>query len=182
MFSGKTEELLRRVTRLTYSQSSFHLFKPKVDIRYSKSDVVTHNGIKLLAKPVSRASEILEHWIKYPTQVVAIDEGQFFDPTEAVSLSHVARQLSIRGVRVIIAGLDMDSNGNPFGLMPELMAIADEVTKLKACCAVCGNDASMSLHRSTQSSPVELGGAETYEARCLEHWLEARSAKPKNNP
>jgi thymidine kinase len=179
MFSGKTEELLRRLKRLNYSKTTFLLFKPSLDIRYSETDVVTHEGLSLLARPVSGALEILEYWMTKPSNVVAIDEAQFFDRGEKTSLLEVTRQLSFRGVRVIIAGLDMNAEGAPFGLMPELMAIANEVIKLKACCAICGADASMSLHLRKQSSNIELGGSESYEARCLEHWLEGRAEQEK---
>jgi thymidine kinase len=180
MFSGKTEELLRRVKRLDYSKASFLLFKPSVDTRDSADSVVSRQGARILARPVNSAAEVLEAWLRAPARVVAIDEAQFFDRRERPSLVRVAQQLAGRGARVIVAGLDMNAAGEPFGLMPELMAVADEVTKLKACCAVCGEDAGMSFRRSDpELAGVDIGGEDKYEARCLAHWHEGQAAKAK---
>lgn len=175
MFAGKSDELLRRLSRLKYAKKTFSLFKPSIDIRYSTDNVVTHTGTKLLARPVSSAARIIEYWLKNPTEVVAIDEAQFFNSSDSMNIVDVSKELAFRGVRVILAGLDMDANGNPFGLMPELMAIADEVLKLKACCAVCGADANLSYHKTQQENLVELGGEDKYEARCLEHWKKSKT-------
>jgi thymidine kinase len=170
MFAGKSDELLRRINRLKYSKKSASLFKPALDTRYSVMSVVTHAGTNHKAIPVSKAKDILEEWSKNPTNVVAIDEAQFFSSFESPSLVEVCKSLASKGVRVILAGLDMDSFGKGFGSMPELMSIADDVVKLKACCSVCGEDANMTFHKSHQASLVELGGSETYEARCRIHW------------
>ena len=177
MFAGKSDELLRRLSRLKFAKKTFSLFKPAVDVRYSKDCVVTHSGTKLLARPISTPSKILEYWLKNQTDVIAIDEAQFFDRFDSPSLVEVCRDLSFRGVRIILAGLDMDASGNPFGLMPELMSVADEVIKLKACCSVCGADASMTLHKNHQVALVELGGADKYEPRCRAHWKNENSTK-----
>ena len=173
MFAGKSDELLRRVNRLKYTKKTYSLFKPSVDTRYSVTSVVTHTGESLHAIPVQGAAQIIEQWSLNKTDVVAIDEAQFFKTSESPSLVDVCHALASSGVQVIIAGLDMDAHGKSFGLMPDILAAADEITKLKACCAVCGDDANMTLHRSRQVNLVELGGSETYEARCRAHWEEA---------
>ena len=161
MFSGKTEELLRRMKRARIAKLQTDLFKPDIDTRYDDSRVVSHNNQKGAATPVGTAKEILE-MIDYRVEVVGIDEAQFFDE----SLIEICNQLADRGVRVILAGLDMDFAGRPFGPMPHLLAIADAVTKLHAICTQCGDDACRSYRLSNQKDVVAIGANDTYEARC----------------
>lgn len=170
MFAGKTDELLRRLRRLKFANKKYTIFKPKLDNRFAESEVVTHEGARLKGVPVDQPIEILEHVKKHPVHVVAIDEAQFFSRNDEQNLVKVVRQLSKMGIRVIVSGLDMDYFGDPFGIMPDIMAIADEVTKLKASCSVCGEDASMSKSKLQFASIVELGGEDKYEPRCLLHW------------
>ncbi len=160
MFSGKTEELLRRIRRVEIARQPAKIFKPKMDIRYAKAEVVSHNQTAMQAIPVRVSGEILEQ--AKGCQVIGIDEAQFFD----TELPSVVNQLAHQGIRVIISGLDMDFEGKPFGVMPELMAIADFVTKVKAVCTRCGSPASFSfrLHQSEQQ--VLLGEKESYEPLC----------------
>lgn len=178
MFSGKTEELIRRVKRLKYSNTDHLVFKPKIDTRYSDFSIVTHDRVSLTSHTVDSAEEILEMCENNSqVKVIAIDEAQFFlreDPAGR-NLLQVCQELLSRGYRIIINGLDMDYMGRPFGLMPDLMAIANSVSKLKSVCSVCGGDADMTYHTNkTDDSVVELGSNDKYQARCLEHWLESR--------
>jgi thymidine kinase len=167
MFSGKTEELIRRVRRARIAQQAVQVFKPALDDRYHAEQVSSHNGIQWEAVPVSSAHEIPEQ-LDPETTVVAVDEAQFFD----WEISNVCGALADHGLRVIVAGLDMDFRGEPFGPMPLLMAEAEEVTKLQAICVVCGAPASRTQrlidgHPAAYDEPVILvGGSESYEARC----------------
>jgi thymidine kinase len=161
MFSGKTEELMRRVKRAQYGRLKVQVFKPKIDTRYSEDHVQSHDANKILSIPVSTAREILER-VEDNTRVVGIDEVQFFDE----SVIEVCNKLAYRGVRVICAGLDMDFRGQPFGPMPKLLAVAESVTKLQAVCVVCGMPASRSQKVSGDTSVVAVGAKEMYEARC----------------
>lgn len=169
MFSGKTEELLRRVKRAQIARQKVQVFKPVIDNRYSVDHVQSHNANRVPSRPVENAREILEH-VEDNTRVVGIDEAQFFDET----VIDVAQKLAYRGVRVIIAGLDMDFRGQPFGPMPKLLAIAEDVTKLSAVCVVCGNPASRSQRiavpadapQGAEAERIIVGAAEMYEARC----------------
>ncbi len=167
MFSGKTEELIRRVRRARIARQKVQVFKPVLDNRYHVEKVSSHNGLHWEAVPVGNAQEILER-LEPDTTVVAVDEAQFFD----WRLSEVCSELARRGLRVILAGLDMDFRGEPFGPMPLLMAEAEEVTKLQAICVVCGAPASRTQrlingHPAAYDDPVILvGGSESYEARC----------------
>lgn len=170
MFSGKSEELIRRVRRAQFAKQNIVVFKPKIDNRYSEEAVVSHNGSTTVAVPISNSSEIFEY-VKPDVEVVAIDEVQFFDP-EIVA---VVQNLANSGYRVICAGLDQDFRGEPFGRMPELMAIAELVTKLQAVCAVCGSPASRT-QRLIDGSPASyddpiilVGASESYEPRCRHH-------------
>lgn len=165
MFSGKSEELLRRLNRATIAKRKFQLFKPTIDDRYSKDEVVSHSGQKMVCVPLSKANQILE-FVEHDTQIVAIDEAQFYDS----SLIPTVLELTRRGKRVICAGLDMDSNGMPFGPMPQLLAMAEEVVKLTAVCEVCGEPATHTYRKSNQNSQVLVGAVDHYEARCREHW------------
>ena len=169
MFSGKSEELLRRLKRASIAKRPFQLFKPATDTRYSENEVVSHSGQKLECTPTSNPYDIIQN-IKKGTTIVAIDEAQFFDD----SIVTVALQLTELGIRVITAGLDMDSRGTPFGSMPQLLAVAEDVTKLTAVCEACGEAATHSYRRDgCGTSQVLLGEKETYEARCREHWSPA---------
>lgn len=161
MFSGKTEELLRRIRRARFARQSVQLFKPRVDDRYDAVKVVSHEGVSADALPVASAAELLQRALP-GVAVVGIDEVQFFD--EAVV--GAAQTLADRGVRVIVAGLDQDYLGRPFGPMPQLMAIAEYVTKLHAVCARCGVHASRSQRLVAQEGQLFVGGAAAYEARC----------------
>lgn len=170
MFSGKTEELIRRLRRARIARQAVQVFKPIIDNRYSVEKVKSHAGSEFEATPVAHAAEILS-LIKTETTVVALDEAQFFDS----EVSALCRTLADRGVRVIIAGLDQDFRGEPFGPMPQLLALAEHVDKLHAICAVCGDEASRTQRLingepARYSDPVVVVGAsELYEARCREH-------------
>jgi thymidine kinase len=170
MFAGKSDELLRRIGRLKYSKMSFMLFKPQIDSRYSSDKVVTHKGQSVSAISVNDAHEIIDQWLVAKTDVVAIDEAQFFSPNDRINLVDAVKLLTGHGCRIIMSGLDLDARGNAFGLMPALMAIADEVVKLKACCSVCGADAPRTVSKAVQTSVIDVGGVEKYEARCLIHF------------
>ncbi|MCS6835071.1 MAG: thymidine kinase [Anaerolineae bacterium] len=175
MFSGKTEELIRRIRRASIAHQTVQVFKPCLDDRYGIENVTSHNGQKTEAQPVSQAADILQA-LKPETTVVAIDEAQFFDH----EIVQVAQKLAYSGLRVIIAGLDMDFRGEPFGAMPHLLCIAEEVTKLQAICVICGNLAShtqrlVNHQPAHYNDPVILVGAlESYEARCRQHHIVLR--------
>jgi thymidine kinase len=160
MFSGKTEELIRRLNRAALARQQVEIFKPMVDNRYHEEDVVSHNQNSIRSTPVTIPQEILLHVSR--GEVVGIDEAQFFDE----SIVEVCQNLANRGIRVIVAGLDMDYLGKPFGPMPDLMAIAEFVTKVHAICMKCGSVASHSYRLADSDSKVLLGAATTYEARC----------------
>ena len=161
MFSGKTEELLRRVKRAKLARQPVQLFKPRVDDRYDAVKVVSHEGMNADAMPVSNADELMERTLA-ETAVVGIDEVQFFDPR----IVQVAQALADLGVRVIAAGLDQDYRGEPFGPLAPLLAIAEYVTKLHAVCAQCGAHASRSQRLVASEGQLFVGGAAAYEARC----------------
>jgi len=170
MFSGKTEELIRRLVRAEIAQQKVQVFKPKLDNRYQANKVSSHSGTYFEATVVENAAEIIKH-IKADTNVVAIDEVQFFDWTVA----ELCEKLANEGRRVILAGLDMDFRGEPFGPMPLLMAQAEGVDKLQAICMVCGSPASRT-QRLIDGRPahyndpvIMVGASEVYEARCREH-------------
>jgi thymidine kinase len=170
MFSGKTDELIRRLIRATIAKQKVQVFKPAIDIRYAVEKVASHTGSTFDAIPVEKAAEIRSKLDK-DTTVVGIDEAQFFD-AEVVT---IAQELAARGVRVLVAGLDTDFRGEPFGSMPVLMSEAEDVTKLHAICMVCGDDASRT-QRLVNGSParyddpvVIVGASELYEARCRLH-------------
>lgn len=165
MFSGKTEELIRRVKRAQIAKQRVQIFKPALDTRYSDEDVVSHSSLTIKAEPVENAVEILVR-LKDSTRVVAIDEIQFFD--EAIIT--VVTKLAARGCRVICAGLDLDYKAQPFGPIPQLLAIADEVTKIHAICTVCGAPAVRSQRLGRSKDQVLLGEKDAYEARCRGHY------------
>lgn len=160
MFSGKTEELLRRIRRATIANKSVKIFKPTIDKRYHETKVTSHDKNALTAITTNHSSEIIS--LAGDTEVVAIDEAQFFDE----QLPDVCEQLALRGSRVIIAGLDMDFKGQPFGPMPQLLAISEYITKLHAICVVCGNIASRSYRKVASKDTVVIGEMEAYEPRC----------------
>ena len=176
MFSGKTEELIRRLKRAKIAKLKVEIFKPGVDTRYSEEDVVSHNATALHSIPVESASEIL--FYANDVDVVGIDEAQFLDD----ELPNVCQQLANQGVRVIIAGLDMDFMGNPFGPMPKLMAIAEDVTKVHAICVRCGSPAQFSHRTIAGDKLVVLGETESYEPLCRACYLKAREEKSLSSP
>jgi len=161
MFSGKTEELIRRVKRALYGRQKVQAFKPRIDDRYDPTQIVSHGAIAIEAVPVAN-SESLMRRVEDGTQVVAIDEAQFFDR----GIVEVCNELANQGRRVILAGLDQDYLGRPFPPMPDLMAIAEEVTKVRAVCTVCGGAASRSQRIIHEGATVLVGGSDCYEARC----------------
>jgi thymidine kinase len=170
MFSGKTDELIRRLVRATIAKQKVQVFKPAIDIRYAVEKVTSHAGTNYDAIPVQTSADI-ESKLDEKTTVVGIDEAQFFD----AGIVDVARVLADRGIRVLVAGLDTDFRGEPFGAMPIFMAIAEHVTKLHAICMVCGDEASRT-QRLVNGQParyddpvVIVGASELYEARCRRH-------------
>ena len=165
MFSGKTEELIRRVKRSQIARQKVQIFKPSIDNRYHETEVVSHSSLSIEATPVNTSVEILQK-VFDSTRVVAIDEVQFFDSNIALVVEKLAR----RGIRVILAGLDQDYMGKPFGPMADLLAIADRVDKIHAICTVCGSPASKTYRKDpANSSQVLVGETDLYEARCRAH-------------
>lgn len=165
MFSGKTEELIRRVKRAQIARQKVQIFKPAIDNRYHETEVVSHSSLSIEATPVNSSIEILQK-VFDSTRVVAIDEVQFFDE----NISIVVEKLARRGVRVIMAGLDQDFKGMPFGPMASLLAIADSVNKIHAICTVCGAPATKTFRKNPKvSEQVLVGETDLYEARCRAH-------------
>lgn len=161
MFSGKTEELIRRLKRAQIARLRVEIFKPKTDIRYDETAVVSHNQNAIPSNPIDHSSSMLL-LITDNVDVVGVDEAQFFDD----ELPHVCNTLANRGIRVIVAGLDMDFKGVPFGPMPALMAMAESVTKVQAVCVQCGNPALYSYRLVPDGAKILLGEKESYEPRC----------------
>ena len=176
MFSGKTEELIRRINRAKFANQKVEIFKPAVDVRFDEVEVVSHNQNVLEATPVDSAYNILI--LAGEAQVVGIDEAQFFDE----GIVDVANQLANQGKRVIIAGLDMDFKGRPFGPMPYLMATAEYVTKVHAICVKTGNLAHYSHRKIKSDKLVELGEKEEYEPLSRRAFWEERKKDSKENP
>ena len=160
MFSGKTEELIRRLKRVKIANLKAEIFKPAIDVRYDEVKIVSHDTNSVHSTPVQNANSIL--LMAQDVDVVGIDEAQFFDEEIAI----VCEQLALRGVRVIVAGLDMDYMGKPFGQMPNLLAVADYITKLHAICVRCGNIANISYRKTADAGQVLLGEKDIYEPRC----------------
>lgn len=160
MFSGKTEELIRRLKRAKIARQTVEIFKPDIDVRYSKSDVVSHDENSIQSTPVGNSANIL--LLSGNVDVIGIDEAQFFDK----GLVEVVIKLANMGIRVIVAGLDMDFKGIPFGPIPELMAVADHITKVHAICVKCGNIAQFSHRLSSKEQTVLLGEKDVYEPLC----------------
>ena len=160
MFSGKTEELIRRLKRVNIANQKSKIFKPVIDTRYHQSKIVSHDTNFIQSTPVENAKKILE--LSNEVDVVGIDEAQFFDE----SITEVCETLALKGIRVIVAGLDMDYKGVPFGQMPNLLAVADYITKLHAICMKCGNIANVSYRKTANESQILLGEKDIYEPRC----------------
>jgi thymidine kinase len=177
MFSGKTEELIRRLKRAKFAKQRIEIFKPSIDVRYSESDVVSHDSHSISCTVVDSSASIL--LCSSETDVIGIDEAQFLDK----GLAEVCIQLANSGVRVIIAGLDMDYKGIPFGPMPDLCAVADEVTKVHAVCVRCGDLAAFSHRTVANEKRVLLGETSEYEPLCRTCYLEAleEDKKKKQN-
>ena len=173
MFSGKTEELIRRLRRAQFANQKIALFKPTVDNRYSDVEVVSHDFHKLTSTPIKDPADMLK--IGPEVKVVGVDEAQFFDG----SLVEVCQTLANRGVRVIVAGLDMDYLGQPFGPMPRLMAVAEDVQKVHAICVKCGALATFSHRLSKSQDLVLLGEKDIYEPLCRDCFNAARAAEEK---
>jgi len=166
MFSGKTEELIRRLRRVKIANQTLQIFKPVTDKRYHELDIVSHDEKAIGSTPVSQARDIFSY--SEHCDVIGIDEAQFFDD----ELSTVCDQLALKGRRIIVAGLDMDYLGNPFGPMPGLLAKADFITKLHAICPVCGYIANYSFRKTMDKGQVLLGEKEVYEPRCRKCFFE----------
>ncbi|RPH35261.1 thymidine kinase [bacterium] len=169
MFSGKTEELIRRIRRAQIARQKVAIFKPKIDTRYSNDHIVSHSDAKLLSTVVECSDEILAK--AQDAQVVGIDEGQFFD----LRIVEVAEELANKGKRVIIAGLDQDYRGKPFEPMPQLLAVAEYITKTLAICVVCGNPADRTQRTTPGQERVLVGAKESYEARCRHCFIPPKS-------
>ena len=160
MFSGKTEELIRRLKRAKFANKKVEIFKPQLDTRYDIENIVSHDANKIQSTPISNSQNIL--LLAEGVEVVGIDEAQFFDQ----ELPQVCEKLALKGVRVIVAGLDMDFRGKPFGPVPDLMAMAEYVTKLNAICMKCGNLATHSYRLGSEDARVLIGEKDRYEPRC----------------
>ncbi len=160
MFSGKTEELIRRLRRVKIANLKVEIFKPAIDVRYDEVKIVSHDATAIHSTPIDNSQKIL--LLASDVDVIGIDEAQFFDE----EIANVCDELAFRGIRVIVAGLDMDYLGNPFGQMPFIMAKADYVTKLHAICMQCGNMANYSYRKIPNDDQVMLGATDVYEPRC----------------
>ncbi len=161
MFSGKTEELIRRIRRAEYARQPVLVFKPALDNRYDVNDIVSHSRMRAPSIPINEPQEVFDY-LKEDTKIIAIDEAQFFDP----SIVDVCNKLADRGFRVIVAGLDQDYTGKPFASMPQLLAVAEYVTKILAICVKCGNPANRTQRTVCQDEQILVGSTEAYEARC----------------
>ncbi len=160
MFSGKTEELIRRLKRAKFANQRVEIFKPRIDTRYDQNKVVSHDENFILSTPLEDSSRLLQ--LSEGVNVVGIDEAQFFD----MSLPENCQKLALRGIRVIVAGLDMDYRGKPFGPMPAMLAVAEYITKVHAICSHCGNLATHSYRLTADAETVVLGEKDIYEPRC----------------
>jgi thymidine kinase len=169
MFSGKTEELIRRLKRAQFAKQKVEIYKPQIDTRYHEEKVVSHSGLEIMSTPVPASANIL--LLANDVDVVGIDEAQFFD----MELVNVCKQLADSGVRVIIAGLDMDFKGNPFGPMPDLLACAEYVTKVHAICMECGSLAHISHRKTADTNLVLVGETDSYEPLCRDCYNTANS-------
>ncbi|OFZ29164.1 MAG: thymidine kinase [Bdellovibrionales bacterium RIFCSPHIGHO2_01_FULL_40_29] len=165
MYSGKTEELIKRVRRSEFAKLKTQVFKPKLDNRYHETKVASHDQNQIQAIPLEHITDVWD-FLNHDTQVIGFDEGQFF----TFELVQVCRDLAARGLRVIVAGLDMDWKGQPFEPIPTLMAIAEDVSKPRAICTTCGNLASYTQKLRGSGSQIEIGSQDNYEARCRLHF------------
>ena len=165
MFSGKTEELIRRLKRVKIANLKVEIFKPAIDVRYDEVKIISHDENAILSTPIDNSQTIL--LLAQDVDVVGIDEAQFFDE----EICNVCEQLALRGTRVIVAGLDMDYLGKPFGQMPNLLAIADYITKLHAICVDCGSIAHYSFRKGASQSQVLLGEKDEYIPLCRKHYF-----------
>jgi thymidine kinase len=165
MFSGKTEELIRRLKRAMIANLKVKIFKPSMDVRFDEAKIVSHDTNSIISTPIDHSGQILE--LAGDADVVALDEAQFFDD----AIIEICDELAVRGIRVIVAGLDMDYLGKPFGPMPCLMAKADYVTKLHAICVQCGHIANYSYRKIQNQEKIMLGEKDVYEPRCRRCYL-----------
>jgi thymidine kinase len=169
MFSGKTEELIRRLKRAKIANLKVEIFKPSIDIRYHHENIVSHDEKAILSTPIDNSQTIL--LLANEVDVIGIDEAQFFD----AEIANVCEQLAVRGIRVIVAGLDMDYTGKPFGQMPNLLAIADYITKVHAICMHCGDLANHSFRTIEDEALIVLGEKESYIPLCRSCYVKASS-------
>jgi thymidine kinase len=174
MYSGKTEELIRRLRRAQIARQRVEIFKPAIDNRYSQDHIVSHSELRIPSRLIRSARDVLRH--AHEAQVIGIDEGQFLGP----ELVKVCERLARRGKRVIVAGLDQDYAGRPFEPMPQLLAVAEYITKTLAICVVCGNPAHRTYRKKRRPGRVVVGGEDLYEARCRRcHELGRRAEAPR---
>jgi thymidine kinase len=176
MYSGKTEELIRRLRRAQIARQRVEIFKPAIDDRYARDAIVSHSELRIPSRSVKNAKEILKH--AHEAQVIGIDEGQFL----GAGLVDVCEKLASMGKRVIVAGLDQDYRARPFEPMPQLLAIAEYITKTLAICVVCGAPANRTYRKVQRGGRVVVGGAEIYEARCRRCYDLGRRARPVASP
>jgi thymidine kinase len=176
MYSGKTEELIRRLRRAQIARQRVEIFKPEIDDRFALDAIVSHSELRIPSRAIRSARQILRH--AHEADVIGIDEGQFLGP-ELVS---VCEQLARQGRRVIVAGLDQDYRGRPFEPMPQLLAVAEYITKTLAICMVCGAPANRTYRKTARGGRVVVGGTDLYEARCRRCFELGRRARPPRGP
>lgn len=176
MYSGKTEELIRRLRRAQIARQRVEIFKPAIDDRFGHDHIVSHSELRIPSRSIRSAKDVLRY--AHEAQVIGIDEGQFLGP----DLVKVCERLARRGKRVIVAGLDQDYRGRPFEPMPQLLAVAEYITKTLAICVVCGNPANRSYRKKRRTARVLVGGADLYEARCRRCFELGRRAVPPDEP
>jgi len=173
MFSGKTEELIRKLNRLHYAKTDFLLFKPRIDNRYDSDRVVSHGKLSLSAHVIENAYEILKICEKHPEiKHIGIDEIQFLPNTDPFNAFKLCFELKKRGYQIVASGLDMDYKGQPFPGMGELLCIADDIIKPKAVCFMCGEDAGMTSKLIDNEELIDVGTDDKYQSLCFKHWLE----------
>jgi len=178
MYSGKTEELLRKLNRLNFAKKDFLLFKTKIDNRYDDEKVVSHGRNSMYAVNIENSLDILKVCESKPhIKHIGIDEIQFLPTEDVFNALKLLIELKKRGYHIFASGLDMDSQGKPFGLMGSILAIADSVEKLKACCFVCGEDAGMTSKIDNSEEIIDVGGTEKYQSMCYKHWLENKDER-----
>lgn len=173
MFSGKTEALIRSIKRYSYAKKKIQVFKPSIDVRYDDVEVVSHSGERTKAIPIDDIRDIMHH-LSIDTEVIGIDEVQLFNKEYTLN---VVNTLLRMGITVVCSGLDMTYDGKPFGVVPDLMAIADEVNKLKAVCSDCGEDAYISYRTNDCTEEVQIGGSDSYVPLCRSCWYKRLNRK-----